>query len=219
MATVPERRRHCEYVVEAILPQVDRLNVALNGHDDIPGFLRHEKVNAVLMDNSLTDAAKFSWSDAEGYHVILDDDIIYAPNFVQEMIAHVERYERRAVIALGGKRFDWKPVGSYYRGWSMNLKIFLGLTHDTRVHVPITAALAFHSDTIRFTAADLRILGNADISLGLLLNERGIPCYAAAHEGDLVTPQRLRNKPTIFLKYKDSDRGFADAVGEVTWQG
>lgn len=218
MATVPERLKHCRVVVEAILPQVDRLNVALNGHGEVPGFLRHEKVNAALMDNSLGDAAKFSWCDGEGYYLILDDDLIYPATYAEDMIQHVERYGRKAVVTLGGKRYDRIPIGSYYRDMTRNVRVFESLGQDLRVHVPLTPTVAFHSDVLRFTTEDLQQTGNGDVDLGLLLNERGIPCYAVAHEPDYLRHQDLQGLPTMYRRFKNNDRRFTEAVNAVQWQ-
>ena len=60
IATIPERVGSLELVVGSLLAQVDKLWVMLNGHTEVPSFLRQlRNVQYEILDNSLGDAAKW----------------------------------------------------------------------------------------------------------------------------------------------------------------
>lgn len=113
LATFPPRRRLLRQVAAAILPQVDRLFVVLNGYDAVPGFLRREaRVTAVIPDRDVKDAGKFWFAPApEDIVFTIDDDIGYPPDYVARSLAligpmgfdgHVYGYQGNAYAAETG---------------------------------------------------------------------------------------------------------------------
>ena len=92
LATYPPRRENLENVVATISPQVDRLNIVLNQYDAVPPELgRYPNVFACIPDEDLKDVGKFQPDvrDAE-YVFLIDDDIVYPPDYVAGSIQHLE---------------------------------------------------------------------------------------------------------------------------------
>ncbi len=58
IATIPDRIKLLEITVKSLLPQVDQLNVMLNGWNHEPS-IRDNKISYYHLDNSKGDAAKF----------------------------------------------------------------------------------------------------------------------------------------------------------------
>lgn len=84
LATYPPRAEFMPKVVEAVSPQVDRLNVVLNQYDEIPNFLlNYENVVPVVPTHDTKDAGKF-YPDCSGaeYVLMIDDDVVYPRDFV-----------------------------------------------------------------------------------------------------------------------------------------
>ncbi len=104
LATYPPRRDALLPVVQAIAPQVDRLNVVLNQYDDtLPELSGIANVEQIIPDYDTKDVGKF-YPDVSGaeYVFLIDDDLIYPADFVSKTI---ERFD-----ALGSGKF----MGGYH---------------------------------------------------------------------------------------------------------
>ena len=102
--------------LESLIDQCDVINVVLNDfEDEIPSILYHNKVNLYFSDNSKGDAFKFyNLIDSNGYFLTVDDDLIYPPNYVENIIAKCKEYGNTKVITLHGRNFNVFPIKSYY---------------------------------------------------------------------------------------------------------
>jgi hypothetical protein len=104
LATYPPRAEFLTNVVDAVSPQVDRLNIVLNEYKDIPEFLsEYTNVNAIIPDHDTKDAGKFFPDSSEAEYVFLiDDDVVYPHDFVALSLDRMR--------ALGAGRY----VGGYH---------------------------------------------------------------------------------------------------------
>ena len=101
MATIPKRIPQLEVVVNCILPQVDVLNVYLNNFEEVPWFLKKDKINIVRSqeEGDRGDAGKFYWADkVSGYYFTIDDDIAYPPDYVEALKKGLEGVIQRKII-------------------------------------------------------------------------------------------------------------------------
>lgn len=100
LATYPPRQESMLAVVDAILPQVDRLNIVLNQYETVPLALRRDKINAILPEADLKDTGKFfpEIGGAE-YVFCIDDDLIYPSDFVSRSLDLLRRLPEKNVIA------------------------------------------------------------------------------------------------------------------------
>ncbi|MFD1881995.1 hypothetical protein [Paracoccus pacificus] len=114
LATFPPRQALVPNVVRAILPQVDRLFVVLNGYDEIPGYLAdEEKVTAIIPDRDVKDAGKFWFRpDPDDIVFLIDDDLGYPPDYVSTTIAAAE--------AIGWEYGAFGHIGLIWRDEKMN---------------------------------------------------------------------------------------------------
>ncbi|MBD3679359.1 MAG: hypothetical protein HUJ27_13305 [Rhodobacteraceae bacterium] len=99
LATYPPRRSNLLHVVQALAPQVDRLNVILNEFDsELPELDAFETVRQILPNYDTKDVGKFypNVSDAD-FVLLVDDDLLYPDDYVAKTI---ERFE-----ALGKGRY------------------------------------------------------------------------------------------------------------------
>lgn len=117
LATFPPRRRILRRVYEAIMPQVERLFVVLNGYDSVPGYLaKDERVTAVIPDRDVKDAGKF-WFKPEPDDIVftIDDDIGYPPNYVSSTLEQFEAIGMTGNV-VGYQANAWDPKVSD-KGW------------------------------------------------------------------------------------------------------
>jgi len=72
LATLPERIESLKDTVDSLIGQVDVLNVFLDGHFEVPDFLKKDKINIQVCpdpEESIGDLGKFAFNVPEGYHL------------------------------------------------------------------------------------------------------------------------------------------------------
>lgn len=109
LATYPKRHQFLQQIVEAVAPQVDRLNIVLNEYKKVPTELKSfPNVNPIIPPEDLKDTGKFfpDVSKAE-LVLLLDDDILYPSDYVEQTVS---RYQ-----ALGDQPIIASYHGSVYR--------------------------------------------------------------------------------------------------------
>lgn len=101
LATYPARSGLLVPVVASICSQVDRLNVVLNEYTAIPeDFNQFDNVKAIIPDHDTKDTGKF-YPDTTGaeYVILVDDDIVYPPDFVALTLERVRQTGLKRVFA------------------------------------------------------------------------------------------------------------------------
>lgn len=221
LATIPGRSGELLSCLESLLPQMTAVHVTLNyGEVPIPPevmqlLIRHRNLIFHLSDNSLGDGAKFSQSEhTQGYQFICDDDLIYPPCYAEAMMEAIERYNRRAVVGLGGSVITG-PVKSYYNDRHKHGHALRDWTKDTHCNVLVTCALAFHSSTTRMPMAEIRHANMADIFFALHCQQNKVPMVCLAHTADfLAYHATMRGKWTICGCRREHDHIQAQYLNE-----
>lgn len=227
LASITGREKALREAVDSLLPQVDQINVYLNGHRDLPECLANTGVRVsgtvdLLGYPDLGDAGKFFGLDIAdpGYHFSCDDDLIYQPGYVQTMIDAIERYERQAVVTLHGKRIN-RPLTSFYRDREGQDRFHnqSALHWGEQVDCPGTGVMAWHTDTIRFTMDDFPQTHRnmADIHAGIACAKAGVAIVCIAHTGKEValSPHIDHGRDTIWSKHFRDDRLQTEKVNEL----
>ena len=189
MSTIAWREPGLAQAVASVLPQVDRLNVFLQGYADIPECLRDDRVS-ILRDSdapesaALGASAKFHWLwhalVADGYHFTVDDDIVYPPGYVRYCVRKIDEYERKAVVGFHGMIYRSR-VRSYFtdrRVWTFAHKC----DSDRFVHTLGTGTASFHTDTLKLTRADFALPNSCDLYLGIACQRQRVPVLCLARQ-------------------------------------
>lgn len=157
MATITGREEMRAMAVNSLVSQVDRLIVA-NGDE------RGDQAKFIGCEHAPGDVI---WIGA-------DDDLIYPPDYIETIIAGLERYPGR-IVSFHGWKID--AEGECY---VENYRCLENVWDDVEVHVAGTGVCAFHLDTIRPVMADFESV-NADVWLAVRAQERRIPRVVLAH--------------------------------------
>lgn len=189
MSTIAWREPGLAIAVASVLPQVDRLNVFLQGYADVPPCLRHPKVSIVRDDEApesaaLGASAKFHWLwhglVADGYHFTVDDDIEYPPDYVQRCVGKIEEYGRAAVVGFHGMIYR-KRVRSYFTDrqvWTFRHKC----DSDRFVHTLGTGTASFHTSTLKLMREDFAQANSCDLYLGIACQKQRVPVLCIARK-------------------------------------
>ena len=192
VASIPQREAGLEQVLASLGPQCDKLYVCLNDYAYVPRFVAdNPKVEYVhLVDkDTISDHGKFLWNDRiHGYHLTVDDDILYPSDYVQHTLEQVEYYERRAVVGYHGTDLLLVSGRLLTRNKMSVKRLRFGdtLLADRQVYMLGTGVLAYHKQTMAFQYKQLRY-GGTDEQLAMHCQLVDIPMVCLAHdEGWLV---------------------------------
>lgn len=190
VASIPQREKPLQLVVERLLPQVDRLNVYLNGYRHTPMFLQQPGIFIAhsTENGDVGDAGKFFWlGTSTQYFLTCDDDILYPYDYVARTVAAIDKYDRRAVVGWQGSILGSDFEDYYANGSRRILSFYSDLNRDTPVHILGTGTVGFHVSAFDIGFSDFRSPNMADIWFGLKAQQQAVPFIALRHRtGDLV---------------------------------
>lgn len=202
MSTIGWREPGLAQAVASILPQVDRLNVFLQGYSSTPACLDDPKVRIVRdvdapESAALGASAKFHWQwhglIEDGHHFIVDDDIEYPPDYVATCISKIEQYGRRVVVGYHGAIYH-KRMRSYFR--DRDVWTFGRENDDDRfVHIIGTGTSAFHTSTLRLRRDDFAQANSCDLYLGIACQKQRVPMLCLARPREYLKALPLATEP------------------------
>lgn len=219
IATMPGREKSLKETLASLLPQVDAVYLTLNGFTSVPSWIRNPKIVATVEPtNSLGDAAKFGYKAQKGYIFTCDDDLIYAPDYVNKMVCAIEKYNRKCVVTIHGRRFMSMPVKSYYHCDAFVVRCLSSLVKDTFLHVPGTGVSAWHSSTIKIKMADFEIKNMSDIWMAIICQKQHVPVVAIEHiHGWVLESRSYDNTKTICYTQHRTDEVQTHVVNSINW--
>lgn len=180
LASIPKRINMLKDCVESLLFQVDKLYVFLNNYSDTPDFLIHNRIEVRRSDDwsDRGDLGKFFWIDrleTAGYRIIVDDDLIFPPDFVEVMVSKVASYENRIIAGAHGIVLR-QPINKFHETTSRAYTAHFAYRSNERpVHILGTNALCFHSSTVNMKWSDFLFRNSADIWLAIYGQRQKIP--------------------------------------------
>lgn len=176
MASIPERESGMLRTVRTFLPYCDNFDVCLNGypHADYDE-LKEPAVNVVRPDRDLGAAGKFYMTHrTPGYHIIVDDDLVYPEDYVMTILRGLNKYKRKAVVGFQG-HFITHGIGSLISMYHQN-----ALSQDLPVHMLGTATIAYHTDGFNIDYRNL-LPGKVDDQIAGMAMEAGVPMICLEH--------------------------------------
>lgn len=173
-----------------------------------------------VKDYKMGDAGKFAAVDGDyDYYFACDDDLRFPKDFVETMVCAIERYDRKAVVSIGGGIITDTPVDSYYRsGRTKKYPVFRDLDEDVVVNCCLTCGVAWHRDTLDVSLSDFHYANMADIWMAVLCQQQEVPQVVVAHEGTWVEHLAIDFEQTIYHKYKRDDAFQTDVVNSIQWK-
>lgn len=176
IASIPDRIKQLERTIYQFLMQADKIEVYLNNYAVIPQFLIHGKIQVFTSTEygDRGDIGKFFQIEhASGYVLTIDDDLIYPDDYVQKITHKIDLYNRKSFICVHANRLPEYKLSSYYQD-KVGIHFEKALENDTRVDIPGTGTLGFHTDLIKLTT-DIFIKPNmSDLWLAIHARNNGI---------------------------------------------
>ena len=177
----------------------------------IASLLGHE-AKLILYDNSkhfinLTDNGKFyglSKLTEPCYYFTCDDDLIYPPSYIPDMIAKIE--EHKCIVSHHGRILTREGI-PYYKGHK-SFRCLNDISNDELIDVPGTGVTAFDTEyfnpTELWKSNDLRM---SDLIFGLEAAKQDKKIMVLKHKIGYITHSTAINlKDTIWHKEQGNPR-------------
>lgn len=203
MATFPGRVDIFRQVVEAILPQVDRLVIVFNEMDEAPADLEADpRIEAITTDRDTKDLGRFfSRPQPDDIVFLIDDDLAYPADYVARSIGAASRIGWDGHL-FGYRASDFRPGDENERGWRV-IGASDALAQPLGVRMLGTGTLLARGDAIPPITEMAPYLGHADVGLALLSLRAGRRAWALPRERDWLAdlepllPQSARLDPSL----------------------
>ena len=199
VCSIPKREAGLKDTVEALLPQCDTLNVFLAGYERRPNFLDDKKIQVVRLpkEQDRGTREKFRWVDQMkavwgGYYITVDDDVLYPPDYVEELVHGIRKYKNKALCSFHGSIFKVWPVQNYFKNREC-LHFKEEVSEDRRVHVIGNVCGGFHTGAFELNASHFSDKHYSDDSaLSIAAQSQGIPAIVLAHRAGWIEPNPAR---------------------------
>ena len=185
IASIEPRKELLILVVNSLLPQVDKIHVALNGYKEIPEALRGlDKVECEILDNRIGDSAKFlhagNYDDA--YYYGCDDDIQYPLEYCNYLQDNAIKYN--GLVSLHGRMYP--PIPQFKR-WIGNYRCLNNVDNDVSVNLVGSGVCCFNTNRLKLHISDFKTRNMADCYLSRTASLQGIPMMVLAHRCNYLT--------------------------------
>jgi hypothetical protein len=220
IASIPERSSGLRRVLDRLLPQVDQAHVYLDKYPDVPDFLRHPKITVYEshLHGDCGGPGKFLGAmQHTGYYLTVDDDIDYPKNYVARMQKVVARSNNRSCAGVHGVVLH-PPVTNYYQDRT-TLHFRKRLRVDTPVHILGTGTLCFHTAATQVSSKWLEHNDLSDITVGLDLEQQGVPRVCVARKAKWLTPlEETRPELTLYGQGMQNPAIATKLVNSAGWK-
>ncbi|WP_417839841.1 hypothetical protein [Tritonibacter scottomollicae] len=186
LATMPSRISSLPATLASILDQVEHVFIHLNEFNEVPEFLKRPEITVTRSQQfgNLRDTGKFVGLREvpdDTLFFTIDDDIIYPSNYVTQMTAALDRFDRRAAVGVHGIIFPRKPR-SFFDRLAVHFKSSLSV--DLPVSCLGTGTTACRAGTLRPEIEDFEQHGMADLYFAGLAKRAGVPLVSVARRSD-----------------------------------
>jgi hypothetical protein len=193
IATIPSRKKELINTIDSIYNQVDVIRIALNGYSEKPKELDKysDKLSYSITDNSLGDAFKFLWVEkSNGYYLTGDDDLIYPPNYAEEMIKEIDSH---GIVTHHGRSFDSFPIANYYKGATKRVQCLSENLNYGTIQFGGTGVMGFHTDYFKPKFDIFKRANMADIWIGIEAHKQGKKITTLPHSKDYFRYQHVEH--------------------------
>lgn len=197
LATHPPRFKGMMQVIDDLLPQVDEFNIWLNDYPSVPSELINvPKLNVHWPVPNLRSLAKFYWATAcDDYYLTVDDDILFPADYVDHIVAGLERYDCLAFVGYHAHIMHVQPDGTLPKGFYQKYRTMFhytaGSAYDMGVHVLGTGVMACVPSRIGLSFRD--ILPDTSVDLPRCGDDELVALFSQRHNIPMVKLQSEKN--------------------------
>lgn len=224
MATFKIRFNSLQDSINSIIDQVDELRIYLNDYDEVPLFLNKEKIKVFLgkeCDGDIKAKGKFyESSKIKGYHVSIDDDLIYPNNYIETYLKKMIEYDNKVILTSLGK--ITKPNSkNYYTDNLFSYHFQRETLNDYSVHMGGTGVMMYHTDIFKPSYDKILNGGFIDLFIGIQALEQKIPIISIKHESNWIRfneKEIKQQNSTLFEIGKKNHIEQTEIMNSIKWE-
>ncbi len=186
IASVPSRREHLHAVINSILPQVDHIELVLNGYAEIPDWLTDDRITIARSQDIGDHADNGKFIGLSKYskciYFTIDDDILYPPNYAAKLLDARDRYKGLVTVGVHGS-FVPEPGGSFLNRRTHSFS--KELLHDCPCSFVGTGTMAINRELLPLSPISIFTdTGASDLFIAKYLKHKRIPviCISRPNE-------------------------------------
>lgn len=223
--------------VRSLAPQVDHMNVYLNGYDSVPSFLMAPYITVKRSQDQTSkgdigDIGKFFWCNelSSEFHLTADDDIFYPSDYVEKLLLFWHSFKTPIVAGVHGiriKQDDLSPSsGRRGKGYYGSREVWMAtekVKRPVNVHIIGTGTMLYRPhDTGTLDLDEVFKQSNmADIWFGLLTQKLKLPMMIIPHDSGWIREVPGTFEDSIYKKStrsRHADRYQTNAAKSIpTW--
>jgi len=207
IASVKEREQQLKIVINSIYDQVDLIHLVLNWYQEIPDWIKEKGKIFPHLNPQNTNAHDSIWIYLEAenavgriehtgrYYFTMDDDLLYPQNYIDKLIACIEKNERRAVITVHGS-----IIKRLFKNYFQSRRTFGfsdALDEDIVVSTAGVGTTAFHSSTIKPTLQNFPFPFARDLWASILCAKHKVPIVTIQRPYGWIVPLKTSGE-TVF---------------------
>lgn len=209
IASLSEREECLKDTIESLYDQSNKIIVTLNNYNSIPDFLKREKIECILSDNSIGAMGKFmkikEYKDC--YYFSCDDDIIYPDNYISKTIKKMNEngYD---IVTYHGSNLN-RPITTYFKSKKLVGHFSGNLEEDIEVEIGGTGVMCINTEKLNFdiTKEDAKWWKHmVDLFISNESRKKDIQIFLLEHKFNFLKyNEKMNKKWTIYETYSKND--------------
>ena len=208
MATMPSRMHTARFAIRSLLRLVDRLHLYLDGFEEIPKFVLHEKISVIRSQDQPGLHANgkliaLASLPQEAFFLTVDDDIYYPRNFVRRLQNALLTNPDLVVVGIHGSNLN-EPFRSYMQ----DRKVFTSwkpLQQIQGVDVIATCGTIHHVSRLQFDVKSWQVVNQVDLHFAQELRAVNGRAAVVRKPWFWTLPLGMNQSDSIFRKLQTND--------------
>ena len=199
VASIPSRESSLRTVMERLLPQARQVGVYLNGYEEVPDFLRHDRIVVARSQDhgDLRDNGKFFFLEesAARYYATVDDDILYPVDYLEQLIGGLNDAEQGAAVGVHGAIYPTPIIDLIRARHLFHFKDFL--PYAMPVHLLGTGTTLFDQSDWQLRLSEFGSPGMADVWFASAASKRSARLFVVRRQRGWLEPieQTTKSRP------------------------
>lgn len=195
MSSFPARKNGMVKVIKQLISQCDKMLIWLNDYDKVPSELKQfgNKIEVHLAGklSCLKENGRYTWIDEykDAYYLTVDDDINYPKDYVQQMVAEINRYKQNAIVSFHGTIFANDKSETFY-------SFQMDVPYNIQVHRVGGGVMGLVPEKIKLKCPKMQelVTWDGDASLSVWATQHKVKKYVVAHRKGYLTEQQDNGK-------------------------
>ena len=228
MASYPARQNSLKETLGTLFHQLDSIYIYLNEYSfqqftELQDWVLTRKGSCEVLfiqgKDNIRDIGKFWFMGVvKGYIFFVDDDILYPPNYVREMVRAVKKH--KTIITVHGRKIRNLPMFHYFAD-TESYNYQTALERFDFVDIAGTGTVCYHTDNapdtfFLYVDSMPKFAGMADIWFACAAKTRGLDIIAIEREEQwLKDAPSSKAAPSLYNEFKTDTNKHCEMLNKI----